>query len=352
LRKKDLLFCLSAGAICATGVTIFSCIEVHAAGNNVGSGAAPNLARIHNRMAQKDWDGAVNALNNAIAAHPDDTKAMMMRATCFYQLGNFKLSIQDLDQVLKSTPASVRALLLRGSSHAKLNQDDDAIADYQAAIKLDKSLAVRYYTNGGPAEVKRDTAGSAHEGLNLHAVSDYQKAMDGLYPNGLSAAEKASAAAPEMVEVTPSGASKPISVKSEGKRDGAAAVKLTDNTIAGAGEFQGNAQKAVTNLTEVLRGNQNNAETYYKRGKAYQKLGKVDNALRDYASAIERDPQKSQYYIGRASVFYQLGKTDLCQTEIGRARSVDPDVPATVEFNLPKYPATVRWNGGDGPSNP
>ncbi|MBU6450561.1 MAG: tetratricopeptide repeat protein [Cyanobacteria bacterium REEB67] len=352
MRKKDLPLSLLTGAICATSITLLSLSDAYAAGAGTGNGGSANLARIDNRMAQKDWDGAVNALNHVIAAHPDDTKAMMMRATCFYQLGNYKLSIQDLDQALKSMPGNVRALLLRGSSHAKLNQDDDAVSDYQAAIKLDKSLAIRYYMNGGPAEVKRDTTGSVHEGLNLHAVNDYQKAMDALYPNGLSAEDKAQAATPEMVEVTPSGGSKPVNVKSEDKRDGSPSVNLVDNTTPGAGEFQGNAQKAVANLTEVLRGNQNNAETYYKRGKAYQKLGKVDNALKDYASAIERDPQKSQYYIARASVFYQLGKTDLCQNEIGRARSVDPDVPAKVDFNLPKYPATVKWNGGDGPSNP
>jgi hypothetical protein len=119
--------------------------------------------------------------------------------------------------------------------------------------------------------------------------------------------------------------------------------------IPGAGEFQGNAKEAVTDFNEVIRNNPTDPNKYYQRGKAQQKLGKVDDALQDYNRAIELDPQKSQYYIGRASVFYQLGKPLLSEAEITKARAVDPDVPGVVHFDLPMYPPSVKWSGGDGP---
>jgi tetratricopeptide (TPR) repeat protein len=119
--------------------------------------------------------------------------------------------------------------------------------------------------------------------------------------------------------------------------------------IPGAGEFKGNAKEAVTDFTESIRNNPNDPATYYQRAKALQKLGRVDDALKDYGQAIERDPQKSQYYIGRASVFYQLGKPLLSEEEINKARAVDPDVPGVMRFDLPKYPPSVKWSGGDGP---
>jgi len=304
------------------------------------------------KMAAGDFDGAVNSFAEAIGMNDQEPKGYLMRGQCFYKLQNYKLAIQDMDKALQLAPNNVRALLVRGSCKANLGQDDEAVSDYVAAIRLEPNLGKRYFQNGGPNVTAAadnnasDTAGNGgkkkrrrakenafgklasntsdhpdenvdgHADLRLHAVGDYKKAMNIVYPKGMDAV-----------------------------------ANSNEPAVPGSGEFQGDARKALLDLNEVIRNDPNNPTSYYKRAKALQKLGRVDDALKDYDQAIARDPQKSQYYIGRASVFFQLSKPLLVEGEIARARAVDPEVPAKVRFELPKYGDTVKWSTGDGPDN-
>jgi len=323
-------------------------------GINLNFSLQPALADYQNpafdkgraKMAAGDFDGAVNSFGEEIGMNDTDARGYLMRGQCFYKLQNYKLAIQDMDKALQLAPNNVRALLVRGSCKANLGQDDEAVADYVAAIKLEPNLGTRYFKNGGPSIEARTNNGDAgttgnggkrrrrgrvvnengqatieavqksdkhtdeyadgHADLRLHAIEDYKKAMNIVYPRGLEVAASGAAAVP------------------------------------GAGEFEGDARKALADLNEVIRNDPNNPVSYYKRAKALQKLGRADDALKDYDQAIQRDPQKSQYYIGRASVFFQLDKPLLCEAEIARARAVDPDVPAAVRFELPKYDDNVK----------
>lgn len=299
------------------------------------------------RMRAGDFDGAVNSFGEAIGMNSTEPKGYLMRGECFYKLQNYKLAIQDMDKTLQLAPDNVRAYLVRGSCKANLGQDDDAVADYLAAIKLQPSLGKRYFENGGPnvsaAAQANNTAGDgsgkkrrrgrvvnqngkatieavdqtdSHADLRLHAVEDYKKAMAIAYPSGFGQ------------------------------------VKTSEGTaVPGSGEFEGDAHKAIADLNELIRNGNATGANYYKRAKALQKLGRVDDSLKDYERAISLDPQKSQYYIGRASLFFQLKKPLMVEAEIARARAVDPDVPAKVHFDLPRYDDSVKWSAGDGPDN-
>jgi len=409
--KKQLLLTLG----CFTALnTIFCGTPVLADYQN------PALERGRQRMSHGDFDGAINALGEALGLDDKDARAYLLRGECFFKMGNYKLAIQDLNNAIQYAPNNVRAYLVRGSCHANLGEDDSAIADYEGAIKLNPNLGRNYFKNGGdrtpvsgngPAANNNNgnTGGDGNgqrrrgrlinrngqttiveeresgngAGLNLHAIKDYKQAMSLVYPDGFTGPVGGNTGsngnAPDRDD-TQTNNSPATHVTGPGVGGGLAPVQ-TDaqnnagieqdtgirhkkrfvstldqdpnrgvfGTIPGAGEFQGNAKQAVIDFTENIRTNPNDPATYYQRAKALQKLGRVDDALKDYDQAIERDPQKSQYYIGRASVFYQLGKTLLSEAEINRARAVDPDVPGVVHFSLPKYPASVKWSGGDGP---
>lgn len=64
----------------------------------------------------------------------------------------------------------------------------------------------------------------------------------------------------------------------------------------------------VKRCTEAIHQDERNAEYFYLRAKAFQKLAKVNDAYRDYSRAIDIDPNVAKYYIGRASLFRQLNK--------------------------------------------
>lgn len=118
--------------------------------------------------------------------------------------------------------------------------------------------------------------------------------------------------------------------------------------VPGSGEFQGDAKQAIYDFSQGLKMDVSNAEYFYKRAKAWQKLGKVNEAMGDFNHAILQDPQQAKYYIGRASLYYQLGRAVLMDADIVAARNCNPDLPAVIHFNLTKLPANTQW-AGDGP---
>lgn len=442
--KGSFFLAISLGLLTAASALVF-CPPPSAAYQS------PALDRGKERMGHGDYDGAVNALGEAIGMNDKDATAYLLRGECFYKLQNFKLAIQDLNNSIQYAPNNARAFLVRGSCHAAMGEDDSAIADYEGAIKLDPALGRNFFRNGGNragqpggpaggqqgntagggngprrARVQRRNGqamivadeGGSGAGLNLHAINDYKTAMHQVYPHGLrggaeDSGDNSGGNAKDSDDTQGNSSLSPgggrqannggsggngndngpgpgrrrrrpnqISTNTGGAVGNTLDPRQTDvqnnagieeetgisdrkkrfvhhldqdpnrgvfGVVPGAGEFEGDAKEAVTDFTEVIRNNPNDPNVYYQRGKALQKLGRVDDALKDYNQAIQRDPQKSQYYIGRASVFYQLGKPLLCEAEINRARAVDPDVPGVVHFNLPKYPPSVKWGGGDGP---
>lgn len=117
--------------------------------------------------------------------------------------------------------------------------------------------------------------------------------------------------------------------------------------LAGASVFPGNPHRAIIDYTQALGLDPTNAEYYFRRAKAYQKLNKVNDAMGDFEHAINQDPNNARYYIGRASLFYQLGKTILLQADIESARNCDPDLPTKIHFYVPPLPKDATW-AGDG----
>jgi tetratricopeptide (TPR) repeat protein len=215
-RKNRLLLSISVSLLTAINAFL-SYPQV------VGAYTDPALDRGRNRMAHGDYDGAVNALGEALGMNDQDPTAYVLRGECFFKLGNFKLAIQDLNNAIQYAPNNVRAFLIRGSCHASLGEDDSAIADYEGAIKLDPSLGRNYFRGGG-ADVGMgsgngggtagggnagrprrgrmltrngrttivEEGGANDSGLNLHAIQDYKQAMKLVYPNGLAGGRQGS----------------------------------------------------------------------------------------------------------------------------------------------------------------
>jgi tetratricopeptide (TPR) repeat protein len=225
-RTNRLLLSISVGIFLAAAINVFVFYSPAA----VSAYQNPALDRGRERMSHGDYDGAVNALGEALGMNDKDATAYVLRGECFFKLTNYKLAIQDLNSAIQYAPNSVRAYLIRGSCHASLGEDDSAIADYEGAIKEDPSLARKYFRGGG-ANVgagggNANTAGGGganvganagngpngrnggnrrrgrlvtqngqtmiveepggnSAGLNLHAINDYKQAMRLVYPHGL-----------------------------------------------------------------------------------------------------------------------------------------------------------------------
>ena len=174
---------------------------------------------------------------------------------------------------------------------------------------------------------------------NDGCVRDYKDAMTALYPNGFTEDPASLAAYQEPL-------SEPVVVNE---------LKVDTDKVAGAGaifpgadEYHGpDIHKALAALNEQIRGDSTNSAYFYQRAKIYQKLMKVDDSIRDYDTAISLEPNRAQFYVGKASLFFQLGKQMMVDSLLQKARSADPTVPKTVKFACEPYPSSFKWSGGN-----
>lgn len=85
--------------------------------------------------------------------------------------------------------------------------------------------------------------------------------------------------------------------------------------------FQGKYAEALRDLNKVLELRKNNATSYehYWRGLVYSAMDAYENALQDYASAIQKDPDEPAYYADRALALSVIGETTDALTDINRA---------------------------------
>ncbi|MEE1774575.1 tetratricopeptide repeat protein, partial [Streptomyces sp. JV181] len=66
------------------------------------------------------------------------------------------------------------------------------------------------------------------------------------------------------------------------------------------------------------------AISFGSRGDAYRKLGRHDEALADFARAVEMDPPYAWAFAGRAAVYEALGRHEEALADYDRALEIDP----------------------------
>ena len=87
---------------------------------------------LHNR----DYDGAIQELNQALRLNPRLAGAFYGLGTAYWNKGEYDRAIQDYDQAVKLKPRYANAFYGRGLAYAKKHDYQRAIEDYDQALKL------------------------------------------------------------------------------------------------------------------------------------------------------------------------------------------------------------------------
>jgi len=92
-----------------------------------------------------DFKSAVDACTQAITLNPKLEAAYSLRGDALFALGETKLAFEDLNKAVRIGSSS-RSFSSRGFVYHELNQLKEALSDFNAAIKMDKtnSFALAY----------------------------------------------------------------------------------------------------------------------------------------------------------------------------------------------------------------
>lgn len=105
-----------------------------------------NLAiAVLNRQREGDSAAALLLLDRALAASPEDPRAIYCKALLLLNQGNPAGALELFSRVAKQDPSDAYAAYYKGQCLGALNRYADALAEYEQAIHLDPLLRSGYY---------------------------------------------------------------------------------------------------------------------------------------------------------------------------------------------------------------
>lgn len=103
---------------------------------------SPQLAEAYHRRSvcysdQKKYDLAIKDLNQYIKLQPNRSRSYLWRAEAHVQRGNYKDALSDINLAIKTSPEKAGEFILyRGDLYLRLKDYKNALADYDALLKL------------------------------------------------------------------------------------------------------------------------------------------------------------------------------------------------------------------------
>ncbi|MBC7863778.1 MAG: tetratricopeptide repeat protein [Bacteroidia bacterium] len=245
------------------------------------------------------------------------------RALAEFSYQNVQTAIDNLTKAIELRPDYADALSYRGYFYHLNNQNEKSINDYLAANKIKNNIngyfiAVPYALTGKKDEAFKwlEMAFTGPENKPSMAAVMNDKELESLHSDARWTALIKKEWFSEYEKLINDGNNK------TNANDLAAALEIWNKAVAldpkQAAAYdarainylrQGNAEKAVKDLTEAIKLKPENSSYYGNRAYMYKELKKYTEALADYNKAIELDPQ-NMIYAERAMVKEKLNSKD------------------------------------------
>jgi tetratricopeptide (TPR) repeat protein len=232
------------------------------------------MARI--AQATQKLDQAYQALDKALSISPDHEECLKLKAKLFEQEGRYE-EAQPLFRklaVISDTPMKYRAALAEIAM--KLDQSDNAIAEYERLMRDDPENATRYQERVGQVYFEKEEYEQAVEAFKLALL-------------------------PRPNEPPPS------AEETQNIQDRMAAALCN----RGVAKFESGAYlDAIECYEDALQYDKGNADIHYNLGKAYARTNNKDGALKYFQSAIALSPADASSYYEIAVLQDECGLTD------------------------------------------
>ena len=226
-----------------------------------------------------------------------------------YELGDYENAIADYDIAIRLNPDYADAYNNRGNAKHKIGQHNPSIADYDMAIRLNPDYADAY-NNRGKAKHKlgQYNAAIADYNIVIRLKPDYAD----VYNNRGRAKHR-------------------LRRYNTAITDYNTAIRLKSNHAevyinrGNAKHNLGQYNASIDDYDIAIQLNPVHADAYNNRGRAKHKLGQYNAAITDYDTAIRLKPNYAYTYIRRGFVKEKLGQPNAAIADYDAAIRLKPD---------------------------
>jgi tetratricopeptide (TPR) repeat protein len=325
------------------------------------------LRRAGQSTLERDFDGAIALLDEAIRRDPQFAEAYCDRGWNYLETGMHDEALADFNKAIELKPTYALAYNNRGTLYSKRQHWDGSIADFSKTLELDPdhpwardNLTISYVSRAEAFGCKGDFD---------RAMADYDRAVETdpessspYYRRGIfcfdqhrydqAIADFAKAIAIEKTwpllfergrAYWASGrfleAIADLTASLDLRPDDQDLLKVNRFYLAQAYRVEKGHDRAVANLTDVIvMDDATIAAPYILRGASYVELGGYDQAIADFTQAI-RIQATPEAYRGRATAYRNKGQFAEALGDLGELIALRPEQPTAYQLRAETYRA-------------
>lgn len=259
-------------------------------------------------LCLEDTVKAINDYTTGIKMKSDQTDLYEKRAQIYFEQKNYDLSDADYKKIVEINSGNVMGYLGLGRNALRMNKYDDAIAQFNYAIKLDDNYS-KSYAFRAEAELMKE--------MWDEATSDLVSSMK---------CEWDQKAVMEMLELK-----EPAFTTMISKLKIQSAKMSNDFTwpyLAGLmyhkNKYKKDYKRAIDYYKEANKRDSSPA-TYSRISECYYELGDYDNALFNINQSINMDSTDLSYFASKADIYYEMGNIKSAIAEWDKVLSAQPE---------------------------
>lgn len=295
------------------------------------------------RFDERDYQASLEAWNCLVELQPDNTHALLSRATTRFWLYDLDAALADVDQFLQlagenNEPIS-EGLLLRAAILKYAGRYDEVFELESMLIRqieaeheppLSDELIASVYSVMGEVYVYQNQPTEAINALDTAIQLDEESAWSffwrGIAHEMMGNVEQAQHDRQESLRLAPD-------IHTRMRQEGSIYSNL------------GNYEQAVQFFTYAIETSDEEIWSYYaQRGLAYFELDEFENAVNDFDTVFELNPEEYQLRFFRGCALVELGEITRAVTDLSRYITINPQFPDTYLCRANAYYA----NGNEG----